>query len=145
MNNHLRILTTCNYPSASRSVHQVFVRALLRQIAMLGAQVTVVAPEPLWNAARSRSSFRLAPRFEHRDGLPIHRPRYLTYSTITLPFGGMTRSLTVNAYVRAVLHEAKRLTGPFDVCFAHFLYPQGLAAANIGAALGIPAIVSLGE
>jgi teichuronic acid biosynthesis glycosyltransferase TuaC len=145
MNNHLRILTTCNYPSDSRSVHQVFVRALLHQMAMLGAEVTVVAPEPLWNAARSRSGFQLAPRLELRDGLPIHRPRYLTYSTITLPFGGMTRSLTVNAYVRAVQREAKRLTAPFDVCFAHFLYPQGLAAATIGAVLGIPAVVSLGE
>jgi glycosyltransferase involved in cell wall biosynthesis len=32
-----------------------------------------------------------------------------------------------------------------DLCFAHFLYPHGAAAAALGQRLGVPAVLSLGE
>lgn len=140
-----RILAICNYPSASRSVHQVFVRVFLRELAAQGADLTVLALEPIWNMARSGASFRLAPRAERRDGLAIYRPRYLTYSTWTLPWLRPTPSLTVNAYVRTALRQARALGQRFDLCFAHFLYPHGQAAADVAATLGVPAVVSLGE
>ena len=144
-NDHLRLLTIGNYPSDNRPAHQVFVRALLREMVAMCVDVSVVAPEPMWNLVKAKTGFRLAPRFERRDGIPVHRPRYLTYSTIASSLGSGTRSWSVNAHVRAVLREAKKLSGPFDLCYGHFLYPQGFAAAEVGDALGIPAVVSLGE
>jgi glycosyltransferase involved in cell wall biosynthesis len=143
--NPLRLLAVGNYPSDNKPVHQVFVRALLRELMSLCVEVTVLAPEPVWNLVKAKTGFRLAPRFETRDGIPVHRPRYMTYSTIAAPLGGRTRSWSVNAHVRTVLHAAGKLRGEFDLCYGHFLYPQGLAAAELGDALGIPAVLSLGE
>jgi glycosyltransferase involved in cell wall biosynthesis len=141
----LRLLAVCNYPSEVRPAHQVFVRAILRELTTLGVEVTVLAPESLWSLAKVTSGFRLAPRFENRDGIPVHRPRYLSFSTLSLPVGGQTRSWTVNARARTVLREARRLAGPFDLCLGHFLYPHGFAAAELADALGLPAVLSLGE
>jgi glycosyltransferase involved in cell wall biosynthesis len=78
-------------------------------------------------------------------GIPVHRPRCLTFSNLPLLFGATTFSWSVETHAWAALRKAKNLAGPFDLCLGHFLYPHGLAAAQIGAALGIPAVVSLGE
>jgi glycosyltransferase involved in cell wall biosynthesis len=145
MNKRLRLLAICNYPTELRPAHQVFVRALLLQLVTLGVDLTVIAPESLWNLAKPRTGFRLSPALEERDGLRIHRPRYLTFSNIALPFGGTTLRWAVNAYVKAVLEEVQEMTGPFDLCLAHFLYPHGCAASQAAIDLGIPAAVSLGE
>lgn len=145
MKNQLRLLAICNYPSEARPAHQVFVRALLLEMKSLGVDVTVIAPESIWNIAKTKSSFQLAPLFDDRDGLPVYRPRYMTYSNIRLPFGGTTSRWVANAYVKAVLRQAKKLKGRFDICMGHFLYPQGYAATQVGAALGIPTVISLGE
>ena len=144
-NNSLRLLAVCNYPSDTRPAHQVFVRAILQELVSLGVDVTVLAPEPVWNLAKASTGFRLPPRFEIRDGIPIYRPRFLTYSTVPLPFGGSTRAWSDSARARTVLREVNKLTGPFDMCFGHFLYPHGLAAAQVGTALGVPTVVSMGE
>lgn len=145
MSEELRLLAVCNYPSDTKPAHQVFVRALLLQLAVQDVDITVVAPEPLSNLAKAQAGHRLAPRFERRDGLPIHRPRYLRFSQIRLPTGGTTQSWSNSAHVSAVMRSVKRLTGPFDLCYGHFLYPQGLATAHVGNLLGIPTVVALGE
>ncbi len=145
LNHRLRLLAISNYPSDTRPANQVFVRALLLELASLGVDVTVIAPESYSNLAKPGTSFQLAPEFEERDGLPIHRPRYITLSNISLPFGIQTSRWGVNAYIRAVLLKVKTLNKTFDICMGHFLSPHGRAAAQIGYRLRIPAMVSLGE
>ena len=145
MNKQLRILAACNYPTDLRPAHQVFVRALLLELKALGAGITVLAPESIAHLAKSDSHHRLAPRHEVRDGIPVHRPRHLTLSRIPLPAGGTTERLNDRAHATAALREAKKLRGTFDVCYAHFLYPHGLAASRVAEHLGIPAVVALGE
>jgi glycosyltransferase involved in cell wall biosynthesis len=140
----VRLLALCNYPSPGRPAHQPFVRATLLALAALGTRVSVIAPEPLWHRLRARSGFRLAPRVESPDGLPVERPRYLSWSGWAWRAGGRTRCLTVGAYVRAARHAA-RAPGAVDVCLGHFLYPHGVGAAEIAARLGVPAVLSLGE
>jgi glycosyltransferase involved in cell wall biosynthesis len=133
----LRLLALCGYPSDPRPTHQPFVRALLRALAAQGAEPCVLAPESLWQRPR-------APRFELREGLPVHRPRFPSFSAVQLPGIGSTRRWSDAAYRRAALRASEGL-GPFDVCFAHFLFPHGHAAAEIAARLRIPAVLSLGE
>jgi glycosyltransferase involved in cell wall biosynthesis len=133
----LRLLALCGYPSDVRPTHQPFVRAFLHALAGQGAEPSVLAPESLW-------SRRSAPRYELRDGLPVHRPRFPSFSALPLPWLGSTRVWSDAAYRRAALRASRDL-GPFDLCFAHFLYPHGLAAAEIAGRLCIPAVLSLGE
>ena len=133
----LRLLALCGYPSAPRPTHQPFVQALLRALATRGAEPSVLAPESLW-------TLRPAPRFELRDGIPVHRPRFPSFSAVALPRIGSTRRWSDASYRRAALRASEGL-GHFDVCFAHFLFPHGLAAAEIARRLRVPAVLSLGE
>ncbi|MEN8161546.1 MAG: glycosyltransferase [Myxococcota bacterium] len=133
----LRLLACCGYPSDPRPSHQPFVRATLRALAAQGAEPTVLAPESLWQRSGAK-------RRELRDGLPVHRPRFPSFSAVRVPGLGSTRRWSDAAYVRAALRATAEL-GPFDLCFAHFLYPHGQAAARIAARLRIPAVLSLGE
>lgn len=141
----LRLLAICNYPSDTRPALQVFVRALLLELAGLGVDVTVIAPESYSNLAKRGSKFSLAPARETRDDIPVHRPRHVTLSRFPLPFGLHTARLSARSYVRAVSREVERIGGTYDVCLGHFLYPHALAAAEVGSGLGIPAVASLGE
>jgi glycosyltransferase involved in cell wall biosynthesis len=141
----LRLLAIGRYATDARPSHQPFVRALLMELVAQGVEVTVVAPEPLAGLLKASSGRRLAPKSEVRDGIAIHRPRYLGYSAIPLPVLGSTRRLGDLAYRRAALRAALGLGRSFDLCYGHFLYPHGAAALAIGRRLGIPAIASLGE
>lgn len=145
MDHRLRLLAICNYPSDTRPALQVFVRNLLLELASLGVEITVIAPESLWNLAKPATKFRLAPAFEVRDGLRIHRPRYVDFANISLPFGIRTSKWSAEAYASAVLREVGKLKGHFDICLGYFLYPHGQAAALVGKKLGIPSVVALGE
>lgn len=145
MDHPFRILFISNYPSNTRPSYHVFVHVLLRELANLGAEVTVVAPEPWWNITKAQYQNRLGGRLEQREGVTVHRPRYLPFSRIPLPIGGTTFRLTVNAYAKAVINEVMSIKPEFDLCMAHFLYPQGFAAAQIAAKLQLPAVISLGE
>ena len=144
MDSDLRVLAICNYPSDTNPSYQVFIRALLMELAALDVEITVLAVERLVNLAKKGTGFRLAPRFEMRDGLPIYRPRCLT-SIPSLPLGINARGWRSKAHIGAVLRAAKGLPGPFDLCLGYFLYPHGAAAAQVAAARGIPAAVLLGE
>lgn len=145
MNDQFRLLAVCNYPSDTRPAHQVFVRAFLKELIPLNVEVTVVAPEPISNLVKAGSGYRLPPLKEKRDGLRVYRPRYMRYSNISLPFGGTTYPWSVNAYLSAARKTVKNIGTSFDLCYGHFLYPHGRAAAEIGTDLGIPSVISLGE
>jgi glycosyltransferase involved in cell wall biosynthesis len=145
LKNQIRLLAISNYPSETRPANQVFVRALLLELVSLGVNVTVIAPESVSNVSKPGTKFRLAPAFEVRDGLAIHRPRYFTLSNLNLPFGIRTSRLGVKAYINAVEREVEKLDEDFDICMGHFLSPHGRAAAQVGKKLGIPSVVSLGE
>jgi teichuronic acid biosynthesis glycosyltransferase TuaC len=137
----LRVLACSGFPSPLRPSHQPFVRELLVALAGQGADVAVIAPESAWRAARAGGR---PPRFEVYSGLPVHRPRFLSFSEVALPVVRSTGRWSDAAYRRAALRAAGGL-GPVDVCFGHFLYPHGQAAAAIAARRGVPAVLSLGE
>lgn len=135
---NLRVLACCGFPSRERPSHQPFVRELLAAVAARGADLAVIAPESIW-ARRPHP-----PRRSEVAGLPVHRPRFASFSEVSLPVVGSTGRWSDASYRRAALRAA-RSVGPADVCFGHFLYPHGLAAAAIAARRGIPAVLSLGE
>jgi glycosyltransferase involved in cell wall biosynthesis len=78
-----------------------------------------------------------APREEKRNGLEVLHPRYPL-----LPKIGMTMAQILLA--RAVRGTIERLsqTEPFDLIDAHYLYPDGVAAALVGRRLGKPVVIT---
>ena len=145
MSNPLRILAVCGYPSDTKPAYEVFVPTFLQELGECGASVEVINPQSVWNLAKHGSARRLAPRFEIRDGIPISRPLYTSYSNIPVPFAGSTRILSDRSYARAAIRGFNQRDGSFDLCFGHFIYPHAFAALKIARRLGIPAVASLGE
>jgi glycosyltransferase involved in cell wall biosynthesis len=140
----VRLLTfTSLYPSAARPRHGIFVESRLqRLVARGGLRARVIAPVPWFpfTGARWGEYARMAatPLIERRSGIEVRYPRYLM-----LPRIGM--ALQPQAMAQAGLAEARRLLAEgaeFDLIDAHYLYPDGVAAAMLARALGRPFVVS---
>jgi glycosyltransferase involved in cell wall biosynthesis len=140
----IRLLVfTSLYPNAAQARHGVFVEERLRHLVDSGRiAATVVAPVP-WFPFRnplfgSYSTFAAVPKTEERHGIRILHPRYPV-----IPKLGM--SIAPFLMYRALLPvlEALKAEGAdFDLIDAHYFYPDGVAAARLGAAIGAPVVIS---
>ena len=105
------------------------------------ASARVVAPVPWFPSSAPvfgrYASFAKAPRQEERFGIPIEHPRYPV-----LPKFGM--SVAPLLLFLAALPVLRRLQASqdFDLIDAHYFYPDGIAAALLGRALGKPVTIT---
>lgn len=135
----LRVLTLSTlFPNADQPTLGVFVeRQTLGLAAREDVALKVVAPVglPLWplSAHRHYAARAALPLREEWKGLAVHRPRFRVWPKI-----GEARS--AEALARALLPELRALRSrfPFDVIDAEFFWPDGVAAAALGRALGVP-------
>ncbi len=140
----LRLLTfTTLYPNGEQPNHGVFVENRLRHLVASGAaQSVVVAPVPYFPArARCFGGWsryaRIAAR-EERHGITIHHPRYPVIPRIGMAAAPALMAAATLGFVRQIAAK-----GPgFDLIDAHFMYPDGVAAAWIGRRLGCPVVVT---
>ena len=140
----LRLLTFSTlYPNAAQPNHGVFVENRLRHLLATGeATARVLAPVPYFPSGAAMfgawGRYARAPRAETRHGIRIEHPRYPV-----IPRLGMTPAPALLA--RAGLAALRRLIAGgerFDLIDAHYVYPDGVAAVRIGAALGLPVVVT---
>jgi glycosyltransferase involved in cell wall biosynthesis len=140
----IRLLVfTSLYPNAVQPRHGVFVEERLRHLVDSGrVTATVVAPVP-WFPFRHRrfraySAFARVPAHERRHGIQISHPRYPA-----IPKLGM--SIAPWLMYRALLPVLRKLQADgadFDLIDAHYFYPDGVAAARLGTALGKPVVIT---
>jgi len=140
----MRLLTFSTlFPHAARPNHGVFVENRLRHLLASGAATSLVlAPVP-WFPGRSAQfgGWALdarAPHAETRHGMNIRHPRYPV-----IPKAGM--SMAPWLLYRAMLPVIRRLLAEghrFDVIDAHYVYPDGVAAAWLGERLGLPVVIT---
>jgi glycosyltransferase involved in cell wall biosynthesis len=140
----MRILTFSTlFPSEAQPLQAVFVRSRVETFARRhGHDLTVVAPVPFWPrlpfpTKAEYDTFARVPRLEQRDGYAVHHPRYLVTPGLGMSFYGRWMAAGSRACV-ARLHREQ----PFDVIDAHYVYPDGEAAAILAGELGIPFILS---
>jgi len=134
---------TSLYPSEARPRHGIFVESRLRRlVARGGVAVRVVAPVPWFPFAGQRwgeyGRMAATPRREERSGIEVRHPRYPM-----LPKIGM--ALQPNAMARAGLREVESLLrhdGDIDLIDAHYLYPDGVAAAAIARKIRRPLVLT---
>jgi glycosyltransferase involved in cell wall biosynthesis len=105
------------------------------------ASPTVVAPVPYappFVPSVSMRRFRSIERTSDRSGVSVYRPRIPTGPGQLLH--ALDAMLAYPLVRRAIM--ALHKTTPFDVIHAHFIYPEGVIAARIGAELGVPVVSS---
>lgn len=131
------------YPNAMQPRHGVFVEERLRHLVDTGRiEATVVAPVP-WFPFRHRrfgayAAFAGVPEREQRYGIEILHPRYPV-----IPKFGM--NFAPSLLTRAMLPVLRKLCAQapdFDLIDAHYFYPDGVAAARLGALLGKPVVIT---
>lgn len=138
----MRILTyTSLFPNAKQRDLGVFIYQRMAHLARRpGIQVEVVAPVPYfppWIRARRWETTREIPREETIGNLTVYHPRYVLIPKISMPLHGLLMFLGSFPLVRR-LHAQTR----FDCIDAHYVYPDGFAAALLSMWLRIPFIVS---
>jgi glycosyltransferase involved in cell wall biosynthesis len=136
-----RLLTFSTlYPNSGQPNHGIFVETRLRHLVASGAvSATVVAPVPYFpSAARvfgDWARYARVPPVEQRHGLTVHHPRYPL-----IPRVGM--SLAPMLMYRGTVARVARLAAAADIIDAHYLYPDGVAAARIAARVGKPVVLT---
>ncbi len=140
----MKVLTfTTLYPNAAQPQHGIFVENRLRALVASGAvEARVLAPVPWFPFASARfgryAAFARAPRAETRHGIAVAHPRFPV-----VPKLGMTLApgLLYRAAARA-LRAMIAAGARFDLIDAHYFYPDGVAAARLGRAFGLPVVIT---
>ncbi len=134
---------TTLYPNAAQPGHGLFVETRLRHLVASGAvSLRVMAPVP-WFPFRARvfgryGVFARVPAAEERHGIAISHPRYAL-----LPKVGMsTAPRFMYAAAKRALARSRAADGDFDLIDAHYFYPDGVAAAMLGAHFGKPVVIT---
>ena len=140
----MKILTFSTlFPNNAQPSHGIFVETRLRHLLKSGkAEARVVAPVPWFPLRHERfghyAAFARVAAKEQRDGLSVVHPRYAL-----LPKIGMTSAPALLALAaRPALERIIREGYDFDLIDAHYFYPDGVAAAMLGRALGKPVVIT---
>ena len=131
------------YPNAAQPHHGVFVRERMRGLPS-DVEAVVVAPTPWFPfVAGLRPGFRpVVPREEVQDGVRVLHPRFLSFPGFFKCLDGVLLALgSLPALLR--LRRTFRRSFQFDAIDAHFVYPEGLAAALLGGLFRVPVLVTL--
>ncbi len=133
---------TSLYPNSEMPQHGLFVEQRLRRIVATGkVHATVVAPVPWFPSRSKRFGYyaRLArvARSERRGDIDVLHPRYPTIPK----FGMGVQSRLLSMATKSVVEQVRATRGG-TVIDAHYFYPDGVAAAEIGCALGMPVTIT---
>ncbi len=131
-----RIVTFTNlFPSSVMPVHGLFVHERMRRVAAAGAlawEVVAPVPQVAWLLrAGIHSRWAKVPRAETWQGVPVHHPRYRHWPGLVRR---QAAAMAAGARdVVAALAAKERI-----VLDAHYLWPDGVAAAQLAQELGVP-------
>jgi glycosyltransferase involved in cell wall biosynthesis len=136
-----RIVTFTNlFPSALLPTHGLFVYERMRRLAaLLGREVTVVAPVPQvprWLRFGIHRIWARMPQHEVWQGCSVAHPRYRHWPKV-----GMRRQAQAMAAGAAAVVARLAADGPI-VLDAHYLWPDGVAAATLAARLRLPYVLT---
>lgn len=139
----MKILTFSTlFPHASRPAHGIFVETRLRQLVASGqVESKVVAPVP-WFPFRHAAfgDYALharAPADERRHGIEVLHPRYPLIPKIGMTLAPVLLAQAVKPAIRRLLERYD-----FDAIDAHYLYPDGVAAAILGRHFAKPVVMT---
>lgn len=140
----MKILTFSSlFPNAEQPSFGVFVENRLRHLlADTDIEAKVVAPVPWFPFQHSAfgrySAFARVPAREHRHGIDIYHPRFPVIPKIGMR---MTPKFLASALARSLKALQRDGFDP-DLIDAHYLYPDGVAAAKVARAFNKPVVMT---
>ena len=137
------LLFSTLYPSSARPIHGIFVETRLRELLKSGeVETQVVAPVPWFPFSGERwgeyGRFAATPRFEQRNGVDLHHPRYFLPPKIGMNIAPHTLARGALPTIRKLMRDGF----DFDLIDAHYYYPDGVAAGFLAKWLGKPFVVT---
>ncbi|HIJ82731.1 MAG: glycosyltransferase family 4 protein [Magnetococcales bacterium] len=140
----MNILTfTTLYPSDSRPNHGLFVEHRIRRVAESEqVQLRVLAPVAWFPSSHPRfgnyAALARTPRHDQRFGLTIDHPRFPLIPKIGMNLTPWTMAAAMVLPMRKIIDEGF----DFQLIDAHFLYPDGVAAALLGQWFNKPVVLT---
>ncbi len=139
---HLLTFSTL-FPHGARPNHGIFVENRLRHLlASQEATSLVLAPVPWFPSGSDRfgdwAINARAPEREVRHGIDIRHPRYPVIPKFGMSLAPWLLYRSMLPVVRRLMAEGHR----FDAIDAHYMYPDGVAAAWLGQRLGLPVVIT---
>lgn len=131
------------YPNSQMPLNAVFVRRRMEAwAAMPGHEITVIAPVPWFPNLPVKTrpgwdQFAAVPSVERPWGYELHHPRYLVTPGVGMRWYGQSMLLGTRKLAQQ-LHRRHR----FDLIDAHYIFPDGEAALQLGRDLELPVVVS---
>ncbi|MDR3299076.1 MAG: glycosyltransferase family 4 protein [Candidatus Accumulibacter sp.] len=137
------LLFSTLYPSSVRPIHGIFVETRLRELLKSGEiETRVVAPVPWFPFSGAcfgkYGKFAATPRFECRNGVEVHHPRYLLPPRIGMHIAPYSLAKGALPVIRRLIHDGF----DFDLIDAHYYYPDGVAAGLLAEWLSKPLVVT---
>jgi glycosyltransferase involved in cell wall biosynthesis len=130
-----------NYPNTVMELLGLWVERLVRHCASF-CETKVVSPVPYVPPLRGfegyYAQFRRIEPHRWADGVEIFHPRFLLGPGYVFH---STEALTYYLGVRRLVDHIRR-SFPFDLIHAHFAFPDGVVAAQLGRRYGIPVIIT---
>lgn len=140
----MKILTfTSLYPNSQQPSHGIFVENRLRRLVETGeVEVEVVAPVP-WFPLKfgifgEYSKFAGVAAEEERHGIRVHHPKYPVVPKVGMNIAPALMASFSDGALRATIDRF----GPVDLIDAHYFYPDGVAATQLGQALDVPVVIT---
>lgn len=140
----MRILTFSTlFPNQERPNHGVFVETRLKHLVASGqVSARVVAPVPWFPFRHPRwgayATYASVPLHENRFGIPVDHPRYFLPPKVGT-------NIAPEMLVRGSKPCIARLIDEgfdFDLIDAHYFYPDGVAATELGRYFNKPVVIS---
>jgi glycosyltransferase involved in cell wall biosynthesis len=131
------------FPNQIKPGHGIFVETRLRHLVASGAvDSRVVAPVPWFPFAHQRfgryGELARVPAHEQRHGLSVAHPRYPTLPKVGMNIAPSLLARGARASLGRLIDEGH----DFDLIDAHYFYPDGVAAAQLGQYFNKPVVIT---
>lgn len=140
----IKVLTFSTlYPNREMPYHGTFVEnRLLHLLRSREVAALVVAPVP-WFPWKGRAfgryaAFARVQSEEERHGITVLHPRYPLMPKVGMTLAPYLMYRSLKTYLDRIVRERF----DFDIIDAHYLYPDGVAAALLGRRLGKPVVIT---
>ena len=134
------LVFTTLYPNNIWANHGVFIKERMTQFAKYkGGEIRVIAPVPYFPAINInwRWQFSQVAHREMRDGFEVYHPRFFLTPKFGMTLYGWLMFFSVLPFLRKI-----RRVFDFDLIDAHYVYPDGFAAVQLGRYFNKPVVVS---